>query len=213
MPSIQDEYEALTREGFGQERLGIWAGQTKEALFPLDAWTDTTRDAGDPYRGDYPRLVFEVAPDRSSSAICVAWRVGGRPHVRLAQWNIGDGWLVDTLTQLATGWGVPVHYDDTGPARDIASLLVAAGVPVRTLRTHDVTAASAGLLSGIRNRTVTHHPDELLDASAAGATARTVGQAWAIDRRGDVPAAAILAAALAIWALVDEPDPVPFEIL
>lgn len=212
--AVAEEFASLSAEGFGQERLGVWAGQTKEALIPPLAWQATrTARVPDPTPGDV-RVVYEVEPDRSSACILACWRApDGRPHARLVRWAPGDAWLPDALAQLARGWDVPIHYDDSGPARDIASLLAAAGTPIERLNSRDRSAASAMLLSSVVNKATTHHPDDALDASAAGATARKVGEGWSINRRGPVPAGPVMAYALALWALVNNPTPAPFEIL
>ena len=208
LAAIGRERRTMTASTFAQERLGVWPGQVKGRLFPLDPWLSTARaDVPDPVAGEVA-VVFEVAPDRSASAISAAWRApDGRPHFRLVQWAPGDGWLVTECARLAAGWQVPVTYDDTGPARDVASSLVAAGVQVRTLAMRDVTAASAALLSGVVNSGITHHPDDVLDAAAAGAESRKVGEAWALNRRSAVPVAPLLAGALAVWALMNDPVP------
>jgi hypothetical protein len=211
-PAIARERRALTPERFRQERLGVWAGETRRAVIPAMTWAATTLDVQRWPEPGSCALAFDVSLDREWSSIVVGWLVDGVPHVRISRHDKGDGWLVEELARLSATLGVPVVGDDVGPARYVLDQLDRARVPIRTFTLREFTTACSAFLSALVNRAATHHPDDAMDEAAAAAATRRVGEAWAWNRRDsdDVPISPLVAATLAFWAVAhEEPRPEP----
>lgn len=199
--AIRSEREQMSIDGFRQERLGIWSHELSRTVIPGTVWSSTlAQPASEPEPGKLG-LAFDVATDRSWASIVVAWKVGASTHLRVTHHDRGDGWLVEELSLLSARYGVPVTYDDAGPARDVGEVLRLAGVETENLGGRDFAASCARLLSGLTTGTVTHHPNPALDQAAANASSRTVGEGWAFARRSAaVPISPLTAGALAVWA-------------
>jgi phage terminase large subunit-like protein len=199
--AVRREREAMSLDGFRQERLGIWSHELSRAVIPGSIWQQTAGIApGQPSKGKLG-LAFDVSIDRAWSSIVVAWRIEETTYLRVARHQQGDGWLLAELQAMAEAYEVPISYDDAGPARDIGEALAIRGILIDRIGGRDYASACARLLSGLTAGQVIHHPFGPLDAAASAATSRTIGDAWAFARRdASVSISPITAAALAVWA-------------
>lgn len=157
-------------------------------------------------------LGFEVGPDGSDAAIVAGWRdEAGRPHVELLDVREGSGWLIPRLKELAASLRPRlVVYDRFGPAVAAGDAAARAKLAVRGTTTDEYTTACTAVYDAIINGDLRVRPHPALDAAAAAAAKRMVGERWAWGRRASVGSiAALVAATLAVWAFDHAPPPAP----
>lgn len=129
---VRAERRALPIREFGRERMG-WHEEvvSVEEPIPEKQWLDQIdieSEAGDPIV-----VSFEVANDRSTSAIAMAGRRSdGKVHVELIKSETGVGWVVDDLVTLRDKWSPCVFMlDDRSEAASLLPELRKRGFKVR----------------------------------------------------------------------------------
>ena len=200
--SMRAALDQLGPDGFARAYGNRWVS-TLSRVIPADAWR---RAAADPAPLPDPgtvALAFDVAVDRSDAAIVAAWRVDGHAYVEVADSRPGVGWLPARLAELVDRWRpVAIAYDKAGPALDVADVLERNGIALAGLGPREYAAACAGLLEAITDDppriSIRQHP--ALDAAAASAARRPLGDAWAWGRRLSAGSLATLTAStVAVW--------------
>jgi hypothetical protein len=167
-------------------------------------------------------LAFDVALDGADATIAAAWRLpAGRVHVEIVAYERGSLWLPDRMAAAIDRWAprLAVGYDTRGPATEAADKLARGGVELLPLSTVDLTAASPAALAALTADPplLTYTPHPALDAAAAAAARRKVGDLWVWGRHASAGSISpLVALTLAAWTLdhaPDEPPPSRFEIL
>ena len=177
------------------------------SVIPRAAWVGLV--AAPPAQRELQPVAFGVdtAPDRSSSAVAVAGRVGGRIHVEVAEHHPGTGWVVPWLVDKVTQWDpVAVVVDPAGPAGSLIPDLEAQGVVVVKVTARDLAQACGAFYDAVvpaepdLEPGLQHVGQADLDAAVAGAVRRELGDAWAWSRRtASVDISPLVAATLAAW--------------
>jgi phage terminase large subunit-like protein len=208
--AMQAALDQLGPDEFARAYGNRWIS-TLARVIPLEAW----RRAAQPDPPELPSagrvaLAFDVAVDRSDAAVVAAWRdEDGTAHVEVADYRPGAGWLADRLQELHDRWRpLCVAYDAAGPALDVADVAGRAGLEVVGLKAREYAAACAGLLEALcaPEPAVRYRPHPALDAAAAAAVRRALGDAWAWGRRQSSGSLAPLTAAtVAVWAFDHAP--------
>jgi hypothetical protein len=196
--------EMLGPDEFARAYGNRWVS-TVARVIPIGAWRAAAED-GAPLPGPGEvALAFDVAVDRSDAAIVAGWRdEASTGHLEVAEHRPGVGWLPERLAELVEKWRPSVvAYDKAGPALDLADVLTRGGMALEGLGPRDYAAACAGFLESLvaEPPTVRVRRHEALDAAAAGAARRALGDAWAWGRRqsgGSI--APLTAATVALWA-------------
>lgn len=194
---------------FRTEVLCQWMDSTADGPFPTGAWEACRIGQADaPVDVEFAWCV-DVSWDRSTTHIGVAG-VGtdGRPYVEVVASRVGTDWTVGWFTD-------PDHPDRMArpaavqarrsPASDLVVPLRDAGVDVvewdgvaGTGELYDHVRAANG--DGDSRTLLAHIGQPLLDAAAANAVSRPVGDAWAWDRRkSSVDVAPLVAVTGALW--------------
>lgn len=203
-PAMAAALEMLGPEEFARAYGNRWTSNVARVI-PLGAWrTVADVEAPMPEAGRVS-IGFDVAVDRSDASVCVAWRDElGVAHVEVADNRPGVGWLPDRVVELVDRWRPrSLHYDAAGPAMDVADVLERRRVELVGLKAREYAAACSGLLDAIvaDPPLVRIRPHPTLDAAAAAAARRTLGDAWAWSRRqSTVSISALTAATVAVWA-------------
>jgi hypothetical protein len=178
---------------------------TLEQLIPAVAWAAIRHRDGTPAAGVAPVLGADVAVDRSAAAVVACWPdTEGLPTLEVVAYGPGTDWVAPRLLELHAAHGSPVVLDGgTGPASTVVDQLrVGEQLPgwVRAVTPREYTTACAQLLDGIGDRTVRHRGDPALDAAAAAAARRNVGEGWAWSRRlPTTDVSPLIAASLALF--------------
>ena len=209
--------DMLGPEEFARAFGNRWSSGSARVI-PGEAWlacADSSQAA--PAPGDLV-LGFDVAVDRSEAAILAAWSDGDLCRVEVVECRAGDvAWMPGRLAELVDRWAPrSISYDRAGPAIDVADAAMLAGVELAPLGGRDYAAACSGLLEALCAEipTLRYTPHPQLDAAAAAATRRALGDSWAWGRRqSTVSLATLTAATCARWGLLHSPPVGPFRIL
>lgn len=156
-------------------------------------------------------FAIDVNPERSAAAIVVCGEVAANddgepagPVLEVADYRAGTTWLVERAKELHETYGVPIALDANGPAGSYVADLENAGVPVVLAKPQDVVRATGRFYDAIVDdaSTLRIRRNVDLDAAAAGAAKRAVGDAYVWGRkssRSDI--CPLVAATVALWAL------------
>ena len=202
--SMQAALDMLGPEEFSRAYGNRWVS-TVARVIPLAAWRAAADDHAPLPVAGHVALGYDVAVDRSDAAVVVAWRDGtGLAHVEVADYRPGVGWLAERVVELAQRWQPRlVAHDGAGPALDVADVLERGGLEGQGLKAREYATACTALLDAITADPpgVRIRPHPQLDAAAASAARRTLGDAWAWGRRQSTSSIAPLTAAtVALWA-------------
>lgn len=216
---IARERAAMGPTEFARERLGIGTYPVDGegwAVIPADVWATLS----DPESRRDGRVAFAVdmTPERSHVAVGVAGRRDdGRLHVEIVDHRAGAAWVVDRVVELLDRWDpVAVVIDPSSPAGSLIAPLTAAGVELVTPNAREVGQACGQFYDAVTEPADLVHIDQApLNHALAGALKRTLGDAWAWDRRNvGVDICPLVAVTLAAWGLATRAhlDP-PYNVL
>jgi hypothetical protein len=204
-PAMRAALELLGPDEFGRAYGNRWTSQVARVI-PLAAWRAAADDGLPLPEAGNVALGFDVAVDRSDAAVVAAWRepVSSSARLEVAASEPGVGWVADRIVELVDRWRPrAVFYDAAGPALDVADVLERRGVELVGMKAREYAAACAGLYDALvaDPPAVAIRPHADLDAAAAAAARRTLGDAWAWGRRqSSTSIATLTAATVALWA-------------
>ena len=197
---VAREYRSLDPRTFAVERLGVgdWPATDGSASSKITsaAWATCM----DPESAclDPVCFVFDVSPDRSAAAICVAgWRSDGLPHVEVVESRTGTGWLpARLLTLLERHEALGVLFDNRGPAASLVSDLtdlglvvggsvvdLAKGARVAPVKADEMADACGMFFDAVDQQKIRHLGTTEMAHALRGAATRPLGDAWAWARK------------------------------
>lgn len=187
-------------DDFRREAQGIWDSDGRVSLFEAGAWDAGRRDAR-PDGLTVNSLAMAVSIDLAHSAIVAGSEgVDGDIWVKPLHHGPGTKGVVDRCKELQEAFGVDVVVDGRGPGAVLIPHLEAAGVKLHIASTGDVLDAFANLETKIRDGQFFHVEAPELDAAAAGAVRRPVGDRSALGRKkSEADISPLEAASLAAW--------------
>lgn len=217
---IQNERRSMSARGYARERLSVGNWPTGEdgkwAVISEAAWTPLADLEALPV--DPVALAVHVASDRRTAAVAAAWRRNdGKLHVEVVRHNPGTGWVVrDVLAMVGRNAPCRLVLDpgsQTGSLiAELEAGLVNLGVELEITKTtaRDVTQAVGQLYDAVMptagEPTLRYTAYAGLTSAVAGADKRTLGDAWAWDRRAaSVDLCPLEAATFAAWGYVTRP--------
>ena len=218
---VAAEQRSMDPRTFAVERLGVGAWPSTDAegdqVIPPEAWRaleDIDSEPRDPVC-----IAFDVAPDRSASAIVVAgMREDGNVHIELVDperddedaSRKGTRWLIPRLVEMAKDHNPAViACDPAGPAGSFIDRLEAKGVEVEEVSMREYGQACGALFDAVGDATLRHIGQADLNYAVAGAAKRTLGEAWAWKRKGSATdISPLVAATLAHFFAQREPESV-----
>jgi len=166
------------------------AVETLDGAIPLDLWSALADPLAE--RGASPTFAVATAPDRSASAIAVAWR---RPdhavHVMLADYRPTAAWVPARVAELRARWGRRVLVDTAS-----RGLVTDADEPSPAEQAKAHNALSDTVTAG----TVRHSDETALNVAVRAARWRPLGDTRVLDRQGSTDISPLIAAALAVSA-------------
>lgn len=217
-------------EKFPAERLGVWLPKALGGSSVLDVgrWLELADEGS--RRAGAVAFAVDVTPSRDWASIAAfGLREDGLGHAEVIDHRQGTDWLVDRLVQLRDRWQpVAIGLDAKGPAGSLLLDLEKAGItrsedPERPQygdlvvpSAQDVAAGCGQLADAVKQGTIRHIGQELLEAALRGAKARPLGDAWAWGRRlSTVDISPLVAVTLARWAFLARADLVmdDYEVL
>jgi hypothetical protein len=202
-----DLYGELGPDLFARECLCLWEQELDAGarVIATDAW-EAVKDRQVQLDGKVV-FGFDVAPDRSRAAVAVS--DGGA--VELVDARAGVGWVVDRLVELSSAHHASVALDPTAAAGAFQRELVDRQVKVVEVGGRQFVQACGSFYDRVMERTIKVRPTrQELDAAAASAVRRNVGDAWVWGRRSsDTDISPLVAVTLAAWAAGASPTRVP----
>lgn len=201
--AVRAERASMSEEMFARERLSISPEVDDLVEVALPGWAECADVNSEPE--GRVAVAVDVTPDRAWASIAVAGRrVDGSDHVELVDHLKGTARATERLVELVQRWNpVAVALDPAGPAGSLLADLERAGVAVTLVGSRDHASACGALFDAVTQRTLAHLDDDALNAAVQGARRRSLGDAWAWDRkRSDVDISPLVAVTLARWAFV-----------
>jgi hypothetical protein len=191
---LLDQLETLGPELFAREHLCVWdpeAGADGSA-FDSDHWASLADPSAE--RGSSPSFGVAVAPDRSWSAIAVAWkRPDGLKHVMVSDYQPGASWLEERAQDLLARWGGRLEVAAKG-------LVTGHDKPVQAALAHN-TLADLVEARGLR-----HGNQGELNTAVRSARWKPSGDTRVLDRKGSADISPLDAAAVALHGLINRPS-------
>lgn len=215
---VAHERRSMDPRTFAVERLGVgdWPSTDPDddQVISPEVWADCTDKNSEPT--DPVVFAFDVAPNRSASAIGVAGkRTDGMTHTEVIEHGRGTGWLARRLKELQDRHQPrAIVCDDAGPAASLLAELDELGVKVTTVNAKEhgqacgrfYDACEQGALDekdreGVGLR---HLGTAELRAALKGAATRPLGDAWAWSRKNStVDITPLVACTLAVGHAAD----------
>ncbi|QXG07732.1 terminase [Curtobacterium phage Penoan] len=194
--------------------MNLWT-TTTDAVVDLDQFDTLAVEQTPPADTSGMVLAYEVARDRSRSAVYAAWHdeATGTPNIRALRVHDGDEWVAGFVHDTVDALGVRVvGADNGGPTRRITDRLNEdpSAPDVEALGTGDLTLAWDGLKTHIGRGTMRHDGGQALRDSLGATLERTLGQGWAPDRmKSPEPIPETIAATVALHLLESGPAIAP----
>ena len=191
LQTLEDNLGLLSEDGFAREHLGIWDDAAETGIFDQSVWSSLADPGAE--RGAEPVFAVATAPDRSWSAVAVAWRrPDGSPQVMLADYKPMTGWVAARVEELRQRWRSPVLVDTAS-----RGLVLDAEEPSEAEQAKAQNALSDAVLVG-----GLHHGNEpALNMAVRGARWKPLNNTRVLDRKGSVDITPLAAAALAVHGL------------
>ena len=181
--------------------IGDWPSTDESAYRVIDptAWGEA-EDTGSRVTGSQVYAI-EVSQDRESAVIASGGlRPDGLTHLRIVEAHGGVGWVIDWCQEMAKKQRrTRFVVDPRSPAGALLPDLAAAKVKVHELTTEQFVQATGGFLDAVRERNVKQVPHPRLEAAVESAAVRSLGGAWAWDRKSVTDISALVAATVAWW--------------
>lgn len=186
-------------DDYRREAQGIWDSDGRVSLFEAGAWDDA-RKSERPDGLTVDALALAVSIDLGHSAIVAASDDDGDVWVKPLHHGPGTKGVVDRCVELQARFDVDVVVDGRGPGAVLIPHLEKAGVRLHIATTGDVLDAFANLETKVRDGQFFHVDSPELDAAAAGAVRRAVGDRSALGRKkSEADISPLEAASLAAW--------------
>ncbi|MCZ7413070.1 terminase [Streptomyces sp. WMMC897] len=200
---------------FVVERLGAWLPRAVGGATVLDLGQWAELEDRTSKRTGAVAFALDITPSRDWASIAAyGLREDGVGHMEVIDHRKGTDWLVERLVQLRDRWNpVAIALDVKGPAGSLLVDLEKAGLSkpedaeqpeygdLAIPTAQEVAAGCGQLADAVRDGTVRHIGQELLEIAIQGAKTRPLGDAWAWGRRlSTVDISPLVAVTLARWA-------------
>jgi phage terminase large subunit-like protein len=199
--SIADERSSMADDTFARERLGMWAGTAGRSVISPESWAEVADTESVP--SDRFALAVDVAPDRSVASVGFAGqRPDGTWHVELDEQRSGVGWLAPYVIRLveANPQIRAVVIDGASPAASILDDLARAKIKVTTTNARDMAASCGTFYDGVMEGWLRHIDQPQLNLALSVARKRSLGDAWAWNRKNAASdITPLVAVTLALW--------------
>jgi hypothetical protein len=206
---VEGERARFSDEGFGRERLGMWAGVASVSVIDTESWARVA----DPASMAIDRLALgvDVSPDRSLASVALAGqRPDGLWHVELDEQRAGTGWLAGWIAARCARNAIrAVVVDAMSPAASLVEELTKARVKVTTTGSRDMAAACGQFYDAVMQGAVRHTDQPQVNVALSVARKRALGDAWAWNRKSAASdITPVVAGTLALWGAHAQPSAV-----
>lgn len=210
--TIITERSRFSDASFARERLNMWPEfGAKSSPIPAAPWGKLALTE---VPEDWPlvALGLDMNHERTKVTIGVAARSPNGVHLEIAPFEDFDSdalvkWVFERAKRR-----IPVVIDAFSPIRSIESALKQKGCMVRILNAHELSQACGGLYDAVmKDKSVSHYGQEVLNDSLAGAVKQKFGDAgaWKWNRKGlDVDLTPIMSVTCAHFGAVKFAKPI-----
>lgn len=190
--------EELGPELFARECLCVWDAEPEsvgDGALDMSVWAALADPLAD--RGAHPVFAVATAPDRSWSAVGVAWvRPDGSTQAMLADYRPQTTWVRARVDELRERWSGRV-IEDTA-SRGLTSN---AEQPTEGEQARAHNALSDAVAAG----TIRHGNEPAMTTAVRGSAWKASGNTRVLNRKGSVDISPLVAVALAASAVMDAP--------
>lgn len=197
--------EGVPEHVFRTENLCQWVTIDAESPFGAGVWDSRYDAESEITKGSPLVLSVDVSANREMSYFAVSgWREDGSAHVEVIAQRTGTEWVVPTLVEKFPTIGAEtiVVQGKGAPASALIEHLLAAGLPVMECGGSDLGAAMGAFYDAVRNGSVFHLAQPVLDVAAATAVTKQLGDVFVLNRsKSPADVAPLIAAEQAYWGL------------
>jgi hypothetical protein len=200
MDVIEGERSRFSDDGFARERLGMWAGSAGRSVIDPETWAACADEHSVP-AGQFA-LAVDVSPDRSVASVGFAGqRADGSWHVELDETRHGVGWLAAYVARRCERNDIrAVVIDGASPAASIIDDLRQRKVKVTSTGARDMAGACGTFYDGVMEGWLRHIDQPQVNSALSVARKRSLGDAWAWNRKSAVSdITPLVACTLALW--------------
>lgn len=198
---VQDERAALSDDGFGRERLGMWEDVSTAYVISPDDWTRCADAASLPASRFV--LAIDVDPEQTRGSVAFAGlRADGLVHVELDEQRKGTGWIAAYVAERCARNNIAaVVVDERSPAAALIDELKRRKVRrLVTTRSGDMASACAQFYQATVEGLLRHTDQPQLTSALMVARKRPLEDRWAWNRKSaDADITPVVAATLAAW--------------
>lgn len=187
-------------DSWNREGRGIWDPSVSNFIIDPQSWATVAEENS--RAEDRFALAVDVSPDRRISSVAFAGqRADGAWHVELDEQRNGTGWLVQYLVERCERNPIrTVVIDGASPANSIVDDLKQAGINVSTTTAREMAGACGQFYDGVMDAWLHHIDQPQLNLALSVARKRSLGDAWAWNRKNAASdITPIVAATLALW--------------
>lgn len=202
---IAVEQDSMPPREFARERLGIWddpaaGGRT---VFPMSSWDDCRDESSTFPEGADMAAAVDVSWARDRAHVAVAGiRADGLRHVQVVAAGDGTDWVIPYLLSLPRRPMAIAVQGSGAPASSLIDDLDKSGLPMTVLTGADIGKACGGMYDAVVAGRVRHLGQPDVEQAVATATARSIGDSWALDRKkSPTDIAGLVACVEALYAL------------
>lgn len=193
-------------EDYRREAFGIWDSEGRVSLFESGRWEDGSLGVF-PAGLSIGSLAIAVSIDLKFSAVVAGAKNGDGVFVKPLHHGPGTKDVVERALALQQVHNVDVVIDGRGPGAVLIPNLERAGVRLHIASTGDVLDAFSCMETRVNDGEFFHFEAPELDAAAAGAARRAVGDRSALGRKkSESDISPLEAASLAAWLVDIGPD-------
>jgi hypothetical protein len=165
-----------------------------ERVIPQSSWDAVC----DPQAAPQGQLVFSVDVNRERTAGSIVAASGN--VAELVEHRASTGWIPARARELSDRHGGTWVVDGSGPAGSLIPDFERAGLKVHPVTAKELVTACGWFFDAVLDAKVRIRRNPKLDAAAAAAAKRQVGDAWAWTRKSaSADISPLVAATLAIW--------------
>lgn len=212
MDAVRDDREDLSDAGYARERYGWWGDtrSTNRGVINMTKWAELKIGGSEPTRG---LIVIDVSPNLEWSAVGVATD-GPDDRVQvLVHRDEGDDWVVERVAKLKKNLTKVLEVALTPAAHIFAADLTALKIESKLLTTTDVARGCTAFQTMVKDGSLAHVNQQILNDAARTAVTRYVGtsglQVWDdAGRKVDITPLNVVSIAAQRWAAeIAKPTP------
>lgn len=210
LAALAEDHKTFGAAEFHRAYLNVFQTGALDRVLPRLAWERNSDELAAVTPGWGMTVSYDVAPESRAASIVLTRRDGDSVTAELVDHGPGAGWVAARVDQLATQHGASIVADGRGASTAVTAELRRLGHVVTELGAGDVAAAADQLLASLLNDTLTVRADETMDAAAAAAARRQLGDGWAFTRRGSTgDVTAVVALSFGVHACSSQVDSRP----